>query len=79
MPATFIAVLVVSEQADQAVVTSTLMLWRSLGFILGVAMSSLVVQNMLIWNLERNVTGPDKEAVGCPVFTLPIYGDFAAA
>lgn len=30
-PGTFMAVLAVSEQAEQAVVTSTLMLWRSMG------------------------------------------------
>ncbi|KAF8850921.1 MFS general substrate transporter [Acephala macrosclerotiorum] len=63
MPATFMAVLVVSEQAEQAVVTSTLMLWKSLGFILGVAMSSLVLQNFLISNLDKNVTGPNKEVI----------------
>ncbi|KUJ16169.1 MFS general substrate transporter [Mollisia scopiformis] len=63
MPATFMAVLVASEQVEQAVVTSTLMLWRSLGFILGVAMSSLVLQNALISNLEQNVTGADKESI----------------
>ncbi|CZR63495.1 related to multidrug resistance protein fnx1 [Phialocephala subalpina] len=63
MPATFMAVLVVSEQAEQAVVTSMLMLWKSLGFILGVAMSSLVLQNTLIWNLDRSVTGPNKDPI----------------
>ncbi|PMD36194.1 major facilitator superfamily transporter [Hyaloscypha variabilis F] len=62
-PATFMSVLAVSEQAEQAVVTSTLILWRSLGMVLGVATSSLVVQNALYIYLEKNVIGPDKEDV----------------
>jgi len=62
-PGTFMAVLAVSEQEEQAVVTSTLILWRSLGMVLGVASSSLVMQNALLWNLEALVKGPDKENV----------------
>jgi hypothetical protein len=65
-PATFMSVLAVSEQAEQAVVTSTLILWRSLGTVLGVATSSLVVQNALLAYLEKNVQGPDKEDVRSP-------------
>jgi hypothetical protein len=65
-PAAFMSVLAVSEQAEQAVVTSTLILWRSLGTVLGVAMSSLVVQNALLVYLEKNVVGPDKEVVRYP-------------
>jgi hypothetical protein len=65
-PATFMSVLAVSEQAEQAVVTSTLILWRSLGMVLGVATSSLVVQNALYIYLEKNVIGPDKEDVSFP-------------
>lgn len=62
-PGTFIALLSVSEQAEQAVVTSTLTLWRSLGMVLGVAMSSLVVQNALVVYLDQFVTGEDKAKV----------------
>lgn len=62
-PATFMSVLAVSEHGEQAVVTTTLVLWRSLGQVLGVAVSSLVVQNSLLKYLETNVTGPDKEKV----------------
>ena len=62
-PATFMAVLAVSEQAEQAVVTSTLILWRSLGMVLGVASSSLVLQNALLHYLNLYVVGPDKEDV----------------
>jgi hypothetical protein len=62
-PGTFMAMLSVSEQREQALVTGTLMLWRSLGAVLGVACSSLVVQNALWYYLERFVSGPEKEAV----------------
>ncbi|KAG9238460.1 major facilitator superfamily transporter [Amylocarpus encephaloides] len=62
-PATFMAVLAVSSQAEQAVVTSTLMLWRAIGTVLGVATSSLVLQNALYHYLERMVSGPEKEHV----------------
>lgn len=59
-PATFMAVLAVSEQSEQAVVTSTLILWRSMGMVLGVATSSFVLQNALYYYLELFVKGPDK-------------------
>ncbi|KAH7411107.1 major facilitator superfamily transporter [Cadophora sp. MPI-SDFR-AT-0126] len=62
-PATFMAILAVSKQADQAVVTSTLILWRSMGSVLGVATGSLVLQNALLIYLEKLVIGPDKEDV----------------
>ncbi|GAB1316703.1 hypothetical protein MFIFM68171_06913 [Madurella fahalii] len=62
-PGTFMAVLATSEQREQAVVTSTLILWRSLGMVLGVACSSLVVQNALWYYLEQFVTGPEKDAI----------------
>lgn len=59
-PGTFMAVLAVSAQRDQAVVTSTLILWRSLGMVLGIAASSLVMQNALVVYLDRHVAGPAK-------------------
>ncbi|KZL81709.1 major facilitator superfamily transporter [Colletotrichum incanum] len=62
-PGSFMAVLATSEQREQAVVTSTLILWRSLGMVLGVASSSLVVQNALVGYLDEYVQGPDKEEV----------------
>lgn len=63
LPATFMSVLAVSEQGEQAVVTSTLILWRSLGMVMGVASSSLVLQNALYIYLEAKVSGPEKAAV----------------
>ncbi|KAK0629622.1 major facilitator superfamily domain-containing protein [Bombardia bombarda] len=62
-PGTFMAILAVAEQRQQAVVTSTLILWRSLGMVLGVACSSLVLQNALWYYLELLVQGPDSEKV----------------
>jgi hypothetical protein len=62
-PATFISILAVSEQAEQAVLTSTLVLWRSIGLVLGVAISSLVLQNALYHYLQLFINGPDKEHV----------------
>lgn len=66
-PGTFMAILAVSDQAEQAVVTSTLMLWRSLGTVIGVASSSLVLQNALVKYLDAFVSGPDKEEVSCHI------------
>lgn len=62
-PATSLAVLATSTQDDQAVMTSTLSLFRSLGTVFGVSISSLIVQNALSVNLERYVTGPEKQEV----------------
>lgn len=59
-PATSLAVLATCKQEEQAVVTSTLLLSRSLGTVIGVAVSSLIVQNALWRFLESNVTGKGK-------------------
>lgn len=62
-PNTMMSALAVSDQADQAVVTTTIGLWRNLGTVLGVAISSLVFQNCLITSLRKNVSGPDRDSV----------------
>lgn len=62
-PASFMSVLAVSQQNEQAVVTSTLILWRSMGMVLGVAASSLVLQNALYHYLSSFVKGPDRDKV----------------
>lgn len=54
-PGTFLAVLAASAQREQAVVTSTLVLWRALGSVLGIAASSLVLQNALLRYLDSFV------------------------
>jgi len=65
-PATSVAVLATSPQADQAVMTSTLILWRSLGIVMGVSFSSLILQNALTAYLEQLVTGHNKAEVCIP-------------
>lgn len=62
-PSTLMSVLATSPQNDQAVATSTLFLWRSLGSVIGVASSSLIVQNCLYYFLEKRVTGEGKREV----------------
>ncbi|KAK0664808.1 Multidrug resistance protein fnx1 [Lasiodiplodia hormozganensis] len=61
IPTWLATVFVVPE--DQAVMTSTLSLFRSLGTVFGVSISSLIVQNALSVNLERYVTGPEKQEI----------------
>lgn len=63
-PGTFMAILAASEQAEQAVVTSTLILWRSVGMVLGIAGSSLVVQNSLWGYLDAYVTDEAARRAG---------------
>ncbi|CAJ0549277.1 Ff.00g028900.m01.CDS01 [Fusarium sp. VM40] len=62
-PGTFMAILAASKPTEQAVVTSTLMLWRSLGQIFGIASSSLVVQNALKHYLNQYVTGEGRDEI----------------
>ncbi|KAJ4990259.1 major facilitator superfamily transporter [Stagonosporopsis vannaccii] len=62
-PATSLAVLATSSQEDQAVMTSTLLLWRSLGVVMGVSFSSLILQNALTAYLNKLVTGPHKDEI----------------
>lgn len=61
-PAATIAVLALNSQEDQAVATTTLGLVRSLGSILGVALSSWILQNALPIYLNKHVTAPDEAA-----------------
>lgn len=62
-PGTFLAVLGATEQRDQAVVTTTLQLWRSLGAVAGIAGSSLILQTSLSAFLDATVVGADKDEV----------------
>lgn len=63
MPGNFMALLATTPHRDQAVITSTLVLWRSLGLVLGVAYSGLVVQNGLRYYLRLYIDAPDKEDI----------------
>jgi hypothetical protein len=69
-PASTVSVLAISTHEDQAVMTSTLGLWRNLGTVMGVAISSLIVQNGLVVYLDQYITGPDKFDVGTPVESM---------
>jgi len=62
-PNTMMSALAVSSQADQAVVTTTIGLWRNLGVVLGVALSSLVFQNSLTVNLKSFVKGAGRDEI----------------
>lgn len=62
-PSVTVATLATSKQEEQAVVTTTLGLWRNLGSIMGVAISSWIFQNTLLFRLEEMVTEPDKESI----------------
>ncbi|KAH9897312.1 major facilitator superfamily domain-containing protein [Xylariomycetidae sp. FL2044] len=57
---TTLAILGVVDQRDQAVTSSTLALWRSLGNVLGIAFSSLVLQNALLRYLIAKVRVPSS-------------------
>jgi hypothetical protein len=73
-PATSLAVLATSTQEDQAVMTSTLILWRSLGVVMGVSLSSVVLQNCLTAYLDKFVTGEDRADVcRSPLFPLDSF------
>lgn len=62
-PSLMVSVLATSEQDEQAVATTTLGLWRNLGSVMGVATSSWIFQNTLVYQLDEMVTGPNKETV----------------
>lgn len=62
-PTYTVAILAVNKQEDQASCVTTMSLWRNLGYVLGVAVSSLVLQNSLRVRLGELVTGPDKQKI----------------
>ncbi|KAJ5091901.1 major facilitator superfamily-domain-containing protein [Penicillium alfredii] len=62
-PSMLVSVLATSDQEEQAVATTTLGLWRNLGSVMGVSISSWIFQNTLFYHLERKVTGAEKDHV----------------
>lgn len=62
-PTSSMAMLAVSSVEDMAVATSTQMLFRSLGSVMGVSVSSLVLQNTLASYLVKYVSGPDRDSI----------------
>ncbi len=57
------SILTVSTQSEQGAVISALLLWRNLGMVVGIASSSLVVQNALKHYLNLFVVGDQKGEV----------------
>ena len=62
-PSLMVSILATSKHEDQAVATTTLGLWRSLGSVMGVAVSSWIFQNTLLYHLNSNVTGVEKDHI----------------
>ena len=62
-PSLMVSLLATSEQSDQAVATTTLGLFRNLGSVLGVSISSWIFQNVLFYELKKHVTGVDKTEI----------------
>jgi MFS family permease len=62
-PTISITILAVTHAQDMAVATSTLILFRSLGTVMGVAVSSLVSQDALMYYLEKIVIGKERDVV----------------
>lgn len=62
-PSLMVSILATSDQDDQAVATTTLGLARNLGSVMGVSISSWILQNTLFYELEQQVTGPEKEHI----------------
>lgn len=59
-PTLMISILASSSREDLAISSTTLGLWRNLGSLLGVAISSLIYQNALVPALDAYITGPEK-------------------
>jgi hypothetical protein len=62
-PATILGLVATSPQEEQALVMTTLIMFRNLGIVLGVAMSSLILQNSLVIYLDRLISGPHKQEI----------------
>lgn len=62
-PGSMMAAFATSPQEEQGVIVTTLSLWRNLGIVVGVSISSLVFQNMLVVYLEDLVQGADRERI----------------
>lgn len=62
-PATVIFLLRTTPLKEYAVATSSLLLWRRLGSVMGVSVSTLAVQNLLKRYLIQNISGPHQAEV----------------
>lgn len=61
LPSQFMSLLGITYHHEQAVVSSTCFMWRSIGTVFGIAISSLIVQNGLVHYLDKYVTGSVTE------------------
>lgn len=61
MPSQYMSLLGITYHHEQAVVSSICFMWRSIGSVFGIAISSLIVQNGLVHYLEKYVTGEPTE------------------
>lgn len=62
-PAGIICLLRTSPQEEHAVAIGAFLLWKKLACVVGVAISTLLVQNLLVHFLHRNVTGAHREQI----------------
>lgn len=62
-PASIICLLRTSPLKEYGVATSSFLLWRRLGAVMGVATSTLMVQNLLLRYLHHTITGPHQVEV----------------
>jgi hypothetical protein len=70
-PSVSLSMLATSTSEDLAVATSTLILWRSLGTVMGVAISSLIVRNALLYYLHHFVVKPQQHEVRSRSLSIP--------
>lgn len=63
LPVSTVAILALSTQQEMAVATTTLGIFRTLGSVMGVSVSSWVLQNALWFYLRRDVTGPNAAKI----------------
>lgn len=61
MPSQYMSLLGITYHHEQAVVSSICFMWRSIGSVFGISLSSLLVQNGLVHYLDEYVTGEPAE------------------
>lgn len=62
-PAGIISLLRTSPEDEHAVSMGAFLLWKKVACVVGVAISTLMVQNMLVHFLHKNVTGANREQI----------------
>ncbi|KAI5300885.1 hypothetical protein KEM56_002126 [Ascosphaera pollenicola] len=63
LPTSTVAILAMCTQQEMAVATTTFGIFRTLGSVMGVSISSWVLQNALWFYLQRGVTGPNAQKI----------------